>query len=345
MSSTQYLTDAATRHQVFLQRYAGGQSKEAIATLMRLRRSINARLMQEPTEFRRERLVAVLADIDALAAEAFGTISKQTLAGVNNLARTEAGFSVGLFNRATTVNASFTLPADATLIAAVMSYPMPVTINTAVQIEDALAQFSIKKAKGIALTISDGVTLGDTTPEIAARVGDLIDNLNKRQLDSLVRTITNHTASVSRNVVYAENLDISDQYQWIATLDSGTTLICGSRDMIIYDTMQVGSPFPPAHWGCRSSTIPVIKPEYDIGAGQPKLRPAKGAKGAGRVSGKSTYGGWLKKQPKPFVDEALGVERSKLFRSGKLTIDKFVDPTGRVYTLSQLEGMNPFAFM
>jgi len=345
MSSTQYLTDAATRHQVFLKRYAGGQSKEAVAELLRLRRNINARLMQEPTLFRRERLVAVLDDIDALATEAFGTISRQTLAGVNNLARTEAGFSVGLFTRATTVTADFVLPADATLVAAVMSRPMPVTINTAIQVQDALAQFGIKKSKKIALMISDGVTLGETTPEIARSVGNLIDNLNRRQLDTLTRTITNHTASVARNVVYEENEDIIEGYQWIATLDSKTTMICGSRDKVIYDPKQAGSPFPPAHWGCRSTTIPIIKPEYDIGAGQPKMRPAKGAKGAGRVSGKSNYGGWLKKQPTAFVDEALGVERSRLFRSGKLTIDRFVDPTGRVYTLSQLEDMNPFAFM
>jgi len=37
MSTTQYLTDAATRHQVFLQRYGAGQSKEAQKTLNRLK--------------------------------------------------------------------------------------------------------------------------------------------------------------------------------------------------------------------------------------------------------------------------------------------------------------------
>jgi len=73
-------------------------------------------------------------------------------------------------------------------------------------------------------------------------------------------------------------------------------------------------------------------------------RPSIGAKGVERVSSRTTYGGWLKKQPKAFIDEALGPERSELFRAGKLSIDKFVDPTGRVYTLTQLQKMNPIAF-
>ena len=96
---------------------------------------------------------------------------------------------------------------------------------------------------------------------------------------------------------------------------------------------------------CRSTTIPAVKPEYDMGAKLKGERPSIGAKGVERVSGRTTYGGWLKRQPKSFVDEALGVERSELFRSGGLTIDKFVDPTGRVYTLTQLQKMNPIAFI
>ena len=96
---------------------------------------------------------------------------------------------------------------------------------------------------------------------------------------------------------------------------------------------------------CRSTTIPSVKPEYDLGAQAKGKRPSIGGTGTKQVSSRVTYGGWLKKQPKGFVDEALGVERSRLFRSGKLSIGKFVDPTGRVYTLSQLEDMNPIAFM
>jgi hypothetical protein len=57
-----------------------------------------------------------------------------------------------------------------------------------------------------------------------------------------------------------------------------------------------------------------------------------------------TYGGWLKKQPASVQDEVLGIERAKLFRSGKLSIGKFTDDTGKVYTLDQLKKLEPLAF-
>ena len=62
----------------------------------------------------------------------------------------------------------------------------------------------------------------------------------------------------------------------------------------------------------------------------------------------STFGGWLKSQPLEFQDEFFagkfgkraGDEAAALFRADKLTLDKFVDPTGRVYTLEQLRGVD-----
>jgi hypothetical protein len=86
----------------------------------------------------------------------------------------------------------------------------------------------------------------------------------------------------------------------------------------------------------------VVKDEFSIGL--KGKRPSVGAEGAEAVSSRTTYGGWLKKQPIEFVDEALGPERSALFRSGKIKIDGFVDPTGRVYTLEQLQSRNPLVF-
>ena len=342
MSSTQYLSDAATRHSVFLQRYAGGQSKEAVNLLYRLRRNINARLMQEPTNFQRGRLEAVLLDINAMMKVGFDEIEAHQMNAARELIKVEAATSVTLFNKAATID--FTLPSDSTLIAAVMISAMKVNpkINTGITIQQALQQFGIKKSKQIAQIISDGVILGDTTAVISKKVGELINTLHRRQLDALVRTIANSTSSLARSQIYHANSDIMDGYKWIATLDNRTTMICGSRDGKVF---QEGGPMPPAHFNCRSTTIPNILPEYDMGAKVKGSRPSIGADGIKQVSTRTTYGGWLKKQPIEFVDEALGIERSKLFREGKLSIGNFVDPTGRVYTLAQLERMNPIAFL
>jgi len=344
VSTTQYLTDAATRHQVFLQRYGAGQSKEAQKTLNRLRREINARLAQEPTVFQRNRLQSVLNDVNQLSKDAFGQITRGTIHGAQKLAPVEASTSVSLFNKATNVEAGFTMPAESALIQSVMGSAMAVNTGSAITIENALRQFGTRKTEQIMRAISDGVSLGDTTPMISKKVGQMISTLQRRQLDALVKTITNHTSSIARKTVYDANNDILKGYQWVATLDNRTTMICGSRDGKVFPVTE-GSPMPPAHWNCRSTTIPKVKPEFDIGSEKGGKRPSVGATGAKQVSSRTSYGGWLKKQPIEFVDEALGVERSRLFRAGKLTIDKFVDPTGRVYTLGELQRMNPIAFI
>lgn len=344
MSTTQYLTDAATRHQVFLQRYGAGQSKEAQKTLNRLRREINARLAQEPTVFQRNRLQAVLNDVNQLSKDAFGQITRGTIHGAQKLAPVEAGFSANLFNKATNLETGFTVPAESALIQSVMGSAMAVNTGSAITIENALEQFGKRKSAQIMKAISDGVSLGDTTPMIAKKVGTMISTLQRRQLDALVKTITNHTSSIARKEVYDANNDILDGYQWVATLDNKTTMICGSRDGKVFSMVE-GSAMPPAHWNCRSTTIPKVKKEFDIGSDKGGKRPSVGATGVKQVSSRTSYGGWLKRQPAAFVDEALGVERSRLFRAGKLTLDKFVDPTGRVYTLEQLQSMNPIAFI
>jgi len=329
MSATTRILDGATRHQVFLQRYAAGQSREAIRTLERLRRDLLGRLALEPTDFQRARLSSLLAEIESTARAAFGELWTQQRAAIAEHVVSEAQFSARLYSTGATV--SFATPADVLLIQAVERAPVP-TLNQTIR--GAYEEFGAKKSAQILQQIRDGVTLGETTPEISSRVSGLLKTLPRRQVDALVRTTVNHTASVARGVVMRDNPDLVDEYRWVSTLDSGTTLICGSRDGETYAVGQ--GPMPPAHWGCRSVTIPIVKPEFSLAGGLDAGRPAVGADGVQDVYSRTTYAGWLKKQPAEFVDEALGPERSKLFRSGALRLDQFVDPTGHEYTLTEL---------
>ena len=48
------------------------------------------------------------------------------------------------------------------------------------------------------------------------------------------------------------------------------------------------------------------------------------------VNSRETYNAWLKRQSHEFQNEALGIERAKLFRAGKFGMKGFIDPvTGR----------------
>jgi SPP1 gp7 family putative phage head morphogenesis protein len=95
---------------------------------------------------------------------------------------------------------------------------------------------------------------------------------------------------------------------------------------------------------CRSTIIPKVDPRYNLLSEVKGERPAIGAKGVEQVSGQSTYGGWLRKQPASFQNEALGPDRAKLFRQGGLSIGKFTNFDGRTYTLDELRALHPLAF-
>ena len=343
MSATQYLQDVATRHQIFLERFGNGRGREAEQTLNRLRRDINARLSQEPADFHRNRLNQLLIDIEQLSLATFDSMGVKTLDQIGKLAPVEASFSAELFNTVTNIDTGYILPADSLLATAAIETPLAIGSAAGFTPKDAMNKFSDAKTKEILTKINDSVILGLDTREIANEVGGLVNTLHKRQTRSLINTLINHTSSVARNEIYKSNSKYLDGYRWIATLDSKTTLICGSRDRKVYLTGL--GPLPPAHYNCRSTTIPAVKKEFQVAKGATGKRPSIGSDGVEPVNNNLSYGTWLKSQPTEFIDEALGVERSRLFRSGKMKIDKFVDPTGRVYTLQELEGMKPISMI
>ena len=324
---------------MFLQRFAGGESRKAKMTLNRLRRDIIARLSQEPTDFQRNRLTMVMADIDKLYRNMGAEVSKQVKGAASGLVVDEAQFAAQTVSKVSSVD--FIVPASDLLVNSVLLSRMNTNSRlSAKTIDEAIVQFAGKKAEQVNQLIADSLSLGDTTQQIQSKVRGLTGTLQKREMDTVVRTAINHSASVARREVYDRNADILDGYIWIATLDNKTCLYCGSKDQTKIDSLA--GEFPTAHYNCRCTTVPNVKEEYSL-RGFEGGRPSIGAKGVKSVESNKSYGAWLKKQPEEFVNEAIGVERSRLFRSGQLTLDKFTDPTGRVYTLQQLKNMNGIA--
>lgn len=68
-----------------------------------------------------------------------------------------------------------------------------------------------------------------------------------------------------------------------------------------------------------------------------RIRDDWAAQYIGRVPAVTRYPEWLRSQPRSFVNEVMGPTRAKLFLSGKLRMEQFVDQaTGRQYTLAKL---------
>jgi len=133
---------------------------------------------------------------------------------------------------------------------------------------------------------------------------------------------------------------------------------------------------PPAHPNCRSTMVAALSPDGILGerpfvrdkrdrrkreidfrreakekAGDrwktmssadrrtaiSSQRKAWGEKNIGRVPAETTYEEWLKRQDGDFQNAVLGPTRAKLWRSGKVELDDFVDAGGRTRSLSEMD--------
>lgn len=77
--------------------------------------------------------------------------------------------------------------------------------------------------------------------------------ISRRDAEAVTRTAVSYVANRARQKVYNANADIVKKLQYVATLDSRTTLICAWRDGKIYDLGK--EPTIPAHFRCRSVLV------------------------------------------------------------------------------------------
>lgn len=146
--------------------------------------------------------------------------------------------------------------------------------------------------------------------------------ITRRAVDSQVRTSVISASSRARSLWAGANAGLFDRDLFVAVLDSRTTPICRSLDG---ETFPVGKgPHPPLHFYCRSIRMPLL-------AGEPAPQ-------------RQTYGTWLRAQPAAEQDDILGPTRGKLFRSGGLTLDRFVNRSGDEIPLKELASREAAAF-
>ena len=333
MSSNQALIDALTLRQIFIERYSKGEAARLVKHLTELSARLQAVV---GSEYDTMRAVALATQAQQITQALLDEYGEDLYQGLRDFAEQEIAFAQQAIVSATAAEA--VSPGSLRQIqAAITAKPMKL-INgnkvTELTIDQAAKQFSTNKARQVAQIVRDGATVGRTSQEVTRELADLVDNRTRQQAAALVRTATNHIGNEARSQTYAANDDVITGEEFVATLDAHTTITCGSLDGQVFDIGQ--GPIPPLHWSCRSVRTPVINPEYNLGSEITGER----ASADGPVSANRTFGGWLKDQSEEVQNEVLGVERAKLFRSGKLSIGKFTDDTGKVYTLEELKRLN-----
>lgn len=343
MSAEGYVTDAATRHQVYVQRLGSGFTGKAVTfirkAIRKAKETVNGGLSQYATARYNRQIEVLRQDLQGI----YGDMSEQQKLDLGEFAQYEFSFSSKLLGRIIKASVRLAEPSPEMIAAAVLADPMELTVGKgrqAINIAGALAQFGSKKTADIISEIHLGSALGETQRQIVRRLTS-IGVSHEEQVGSLVRTVTNHVASSARSQSMTANDDILKGKRDVATLDNRTTPFCRSIDGRL---VPLDGPSPPYHWGCRTTQVPVLKDEYrrDIPG---STRPAIGPDGVQQVSSDTTYGDWLKRQPASFQREVLGESRYKLFSKGDLTLERFVDgETGKQYTLNQLKELEPHAF-
>lgn len=207
------------------------------------------------------------------------------------------------------------------------------------------SDLSKKTQRRVNVAISEGIVDGKTTPEIVrslrgTRVNAFKDGVlqtTRRHAEALTRTWTQHVSQTARQNVIAENADVIGAWQFVATLDSRTTMTCMAHDGKVYENGKGEIHRPPLHWNCRSTTVPVLKGWEELGLVEPP--PSTRASMDGEVAGTVDYESWLRSKPESFQNEVLGEPRAKLFRDG-MPIEDMVTRTGRPLSLRELAAVD-----
>jgi hypothetical protein len=332
MSADGRLLDQFTRRQIFNQRFAASLTRKSLPYLEQMRREIElALLAANLTVSDAASLAAALTAVEVATIAVTDRLLLEIMPDLLAFADAESAFARKALEGAT--DARVDNPKRARVHKAVRSEKLELISGKTVSKVTVPQMFRLF-AKGIAREVSTSVTAGvinqTPSPDIVRRAGALINTRANAQADTLMRTSVNHAGGVARGETYEANKGVVQAEKFVAILDSSTTITCASLDGTIHPIGE--GPHPALHWGCRSVRVPLVQQgvALDLPGGR------RTAEGVRPVSARVTYGGWLGRQPDAVQDEVLGVERAKLFRSGKVSIQRFTDDTGKVYTLEQL---------
>ena len=331
------LADALTSHQIGLLRLSNATVRKILAQLRRSETAILERLTREDiSELSRKRQEALLADIRRIVQSAHKDATGALAIELDQLAIYEGQYQQDLFKRIVPLQINYVTPSAEQIVAAVNARPFQGRL-----LKDWYSDLDANAAKRLRNTIRTGFIEGRTVGQMIRDIRgtrangykDGVLQVNRRAAEVTVRTAVNHTANAAREHVYERNSDVIKGVRFNATLDSRTTLVCASNDGKVFEPGK--GPRPPLHPNCRSSTSPVVKSWRELGFDVDEVSPGTRASMNGQVPADQDYDGWLRKQPSEFQDDILGKAKGELFREG-VKVDRFVDRSGREYTLDEL---------
>lgn len=362
-SVNELMQSEAIRHQTEIRKYTNAEVLKILAVLNRADRRMLAELAERlermsPATFTMERLEAMLASVRMLSAEATRQAQGEFGADLRDFVSYEAEYQTMMLTAHVPVQVSIAAVNAEAAYAAAMSRPFQ-----GVLLRDVWQDLDARKMKIVRQTIAQGFVESKTTDQVirelrGTRAKGYADGLleaPRKEVEAVVRTALSHTAGMVQDRAAEANADIIKAVKWSATLDLRTSPICRPRDGKLYhpvthkpighDMQWLGGP-GRAHWRCRSGQAFVLKSMAEMGIDAPDVVVVGKTRASmdGQVPADTTYGEWLKGRTAAQQDKVLGETRGRLFRQGKLPLERMYDDKGSFLTLDELRARDAEAF-
>lgn len=261
----EYVLDRAVRRGLYLERYARREAamlsrifdEKYVNEMLDLARRSGRLPMSHRRDPKAMRLIIERQKslADELAKDLGGRASSSLLA----LAKSEVADSVETLFEATYQLRAYASPPLAMIRNVVLSKPFQGDI-----LSEHFAAISKANMRRFSTALMQGFAAGDDMDGLVARVVDSgFQHTASQRIRATVRTAVNHVATATRDEVYVTNKSVIKSVQIVATLDNRTTDICIDIDG---KTFPVDSgERPPFHYGCRTTTAPVLKTFEELG--------------------------------------------------------------------------------
>ncbi len=337
------LLDTYLTHAIYLERYKNHEANALLAILDTANKQIQKLLSTAKSIETKQKYIQVSRQIKKITTELREQLDGQLKLDFLDLIEEETEFVQEAVNTAIKdsdvggssgrdVVLDTTLPAPKKVWAAASFGPY--TGSGAETFESYLNGLSENLYKTWDSQVRSGYLTGMTADQINRAVLGSVKDLDpglmqslKKSLETNTKTMIAHMAENARDAVYKENESIFSGYVYLATLDTRTCPVCGTKDGKVYESLDK-APVLPSHLSCRCLLLPQIK-------GREGLELEERASVDGPVDGSMTWKDWLAKQDAGRQMDILGPTRYAMYKAG-LDTGSFVTDK-RMMTLKELQ--------
>ena len=352
MATDSALVAVVVGHQVDLIRFSNSMAASVNPHLTNISKYVREVLYQwDKLETKKDMNEAVRLITEMMQAE-LGAFTEEFESDLNALIKEEVAFQYDVAKSAIGAGTAVSRPTIKATTQFITSIPMVLNGN-AITVDQYIGDYTPSQIDKVKQKIIAGWTDGLTTREIAQSITGTksvkgVIQASQRSAYMMAKDVSTHTSAQTKSKVFQDNSDLIVGEKIVVTLDSKTSPICqdlGSQDgggkEYYYAEDGRNFPRPPFHPNCRSTTVPILAPEYREIAEEGRTRPAVVDSKAIQVPADTNWMDLAKQHPS-LAEQSLGKSRAAVLdeMSAKEFTDAAYNRLGQQITLDQLAASN-----